>query len=64
MTKEEFELGLERVAQIQREAGWSDESIQLYADEQRFLSPDEALGCILMVGAGLACDNSRFGVYK
>ncbi len=64
MTKQEFEDQLIKVAQIQREAGWSDYSIMLYEKEMRILHPEDSLGCVLMIGAGLACDNSRFGVYK
>lgn len=61
MTKEEFEEQLISVAEIQRNAGWSEESIRLYAEEQRAFIGDDPSG-VLMIGAGLACDNSRFGV--
>lgn len=64
MTREQFESELLLVAEIQRKAGWSEYSIALYAQEQRDTTPDEALPCVLMIGAGLACNNSRFGVYK
>ena len=60
MTKEEFEADLIKVANIQRNAGWSDYSINSYAEELRFICGDGA--GILMVGAGLAQDNSRHGV--
>lgn len=63
----EFAESLERVAEIQRKAGWSERSIQLYANEQRATSLDDTgtpFSSILMIGAGLACDNSRFGVFK
>lgn len=64
MTREEFEYQLLVVADIQRREGWSDKSIGLYAQEVRELTPDECLPCTLMIGAGLAQDNSRFGVYS
>lgn len=57
----------DKVAQIQREAGWSERSIELYAQEQKAICCDNfgnLLPGILMIGAGLAQDNSRFGVYK
>lgn len=57
----------DKVAQIQREAGWSEHSIYLYAQEQKALCCDEngqLKKGILGIGAGLAQDNSRFGVYK
>lgn len=53
MTKEEFEADLIKVANTQRNAGWSDYSINSYAEEIRFIFGD---------GAGLAQDNSRHGV--
>lgn len=60
MTKEEFEADMIKVAGIQRNAGWSDASIASYAEEMRFIFGDgEGL---LMIGAGLAQDNSRHGV--
>lgn len=62
MTSEEFEQALVRVAQIQRDAGWPESAIMLYAMEQRACTPDPS--SILIVGAGLAQDNSRFGVYR
>lgn len=55
----------DKVAQIQREAGWSEESIKLYAQEQKVLCCDQdgnLFSSILMLGAGLSQDNSRFGV--
>lgn len=61
MTLSEFEDGLVKVAKIQADAGWSERSIELYADEMRAISLC-SLDAVLMVGAGLACDNSRFGV--
>ena len=61
MTKEEFEKGLEQAAKIQRAAGWSEYSIQMYRKEQEAITGDKYAG-VLLVGAGLACDNSRFGV--
>jgi len=62
MTKEEFEAGLVKVASIQREAGWSYFSIDSYAKELReaFVEVEG----VLMIGAGLAQDNSRHGVYR
>lgn len=62
MTREEFERQLIRVAEIQREHGWSEESIQMYADEQRHFATDATLACTVMIGAGLAQDNTRYGV--
>jgi len=63
MTREEFNYQLLVVADIQRREGWSEKSIGLYAQEMIELTPDECLPGTLMIGAGLACDNSRFGVY-
>lgn len=60
MTKEEFEADLIKVANIQRNAGWSDYSINSYAEEIRFIFGDGE--GVLMIGAGLAQDNSRHGV--
>jgi hypothetical protein len=60
MTKEEFEVDLIKVANIQRNAGWSDYSINSYAEEIRFIFGDGE--GVLMIGAGLAQDNSRHGV--
>lgn len=64
MTREEFEYQLLVIADIQRREGWSEKSIGLYAQEVRDLTPDECLPYTLMIGAGLAQDNSRFGVYS
>lgn len=64
MTREEFNYQLLVVADIQRREGWSEKSIGLYAQEVRELTPDECLSCTLMIGAGLAQDNPRFGVYS
>lgn len=61
MTKEEYLAGLERAAEIQRAAGWSESSIQMYRNEHEAVTGD-SYSAILIVGAGLACDNSRFGV--
>ena len=60
MTPAEFEQALVRVAETQRKAGWPESAIMLYVLEQRATTPDPA--AILVVGAGLAQDNSRFGV--
>jgi hypothetical protein len=60
MTKEEFEVDLIKVANIQRNAGWSDHSINSYAEEIRFIFGDGE--GVLMIGAGLAQNNSRHGV--
>jgi hypothetical protein len=60
MTKEEFEVDLIKVANIQRNAGWSDYSINSYAEEIRFIFGDGE--GVLMIGAGLAQNNSRHGV--
>lgn len=65
MTRIEFENQLLSVAEIQRKAGWHESGISLYADEQREISLDDngdPFSCLLMVGAGLACNNSRFGI--
>ncbi len=54
-----------KVANIQREAGWTEASIQAYADFQKAVTCDEEgflLPGIVLLGAGLAQDNSRFGV--
>lgn len=61
MTKAEYEEGLRRVADIQRAAGWSEASIRMYREEHEAITAGE-YSAILVVGAGLACDNSRFGV--
>jgi hypothetical protein len=63
MTRQEFDYQLLVVADIQRREGWSERSIGLYEEEIRALTPDECLPCTLMIGADLAQDNSRFGVY-
>lgn len=63
MTRDEFEAGILRAAEIQREAGWSEASIDSYAVEMRVLTGDN-YGCMLVVGAGLAQDNSRHGVVR
>lgn len=60
-----YEEQAARVAQIQREAGWSERSIELYANEQKATCCDENGNLykgVLLLGAGLAQDNSRFGV--
>lgn len=62
-----YEEQAAKVAQIQREAGWSEDSIRLYAKEQKALCCDESgelYSGVIMLGAGLAQDNSRFGVFK
>lgn len=63
MTKDEYEAGLLRAGEIQREHGWSEESIASYAAEHRAMTGD-SYECILLVGAGLAQDNSRHGVAR
>lgn len=63
MNKAEFERQLAAAGDVQRNAGWDERSIMLYAEEQRAVTGDN-YGCILLVGAGLAQDNSRFGVKK
>lgn len=60
MTKDEFEAGLMQAGEIQRAAGWSEESIASYAAEMRATTGDD-YECILIVGAGLAQDNNRHG---
>lgn len=61
MTEQEYEEGLRRAGDIQRNAGWSEESIASYAAEHRAVTGGN-YECILLVGAGLAQDNSRHGV--
>jgi hypothetical protein len=61
VTRDEYEAGLLRAGEIQRAAGWSEESIASYAKEHREITGD-GYDCILIVGAGLAQDNSRHGV--
>lgn len=63
MTPEDFEAQLVGVAQTQRKAGWSEESIRLYAEEQR-ATVGGCLEGVVAIGAGLACDNTRFGVLQ
>lgn len=65
--KESYEVQAAKVAQIQREAGWSEQSVELYAREQKVLCCDEngeLYKGIICIGAGLAQDNTRFGVFK
>lgn len=65
MTRTEFEEQLDKVAQVQRQAGWKDVSIAMYAYEMKLLCLDTSgmpLPSVIGIGAGLACDNSRFGV--
>ena len=61
MTEQEYEAGLLRAGEIQRAAGWSEESIASYAAEHIAMTGGN-YSCILLVGAGLAQDNSRHGV--
>lgn len=61
MTEQEYEAGLLRAGEIQRAAGWSEESIASYAAEHIAMTGG-SYDCILIVGAGLAQDNSRHGV--
>lgn len=63
MNKDEYERQLKAVGDIQRKAGWSESSIMMYAIEHRAMMGDNYEG-LLLVGAGLAQDNSRFGVGK
>jgi hypothetical protein len=65
MTPSEFEASLLEVADIQAKAGWSSCSIELYAAQMRESvgGDPESLKTVLIIGAGLACDNSRFGVH-
>lgn len=62
MTKEEFEADLIKVANTQRNAGWSEASIQSYAKELRIICGD--MKGVFAIGAGLAQDNSRHGVFN
>lgn len=61
-----YDVQAARVAATQREAGWSEYSILMYAKEQKALCCDAEgkLVCRMILGAGLAQDNSRFGVYN
>lgn len=61
MTPQEYEDGLSRAADIQRKAGWSEASIASYAAEHREMTGD-SYDCLLLVGAGLAQNNTRHGV--
>lgn len=61
MTEQEYEDGLLHAGEIQRNAGWSEESIASYAAEHIAMTGG-VYSCILLVGAGLAQDNSRHGV--
>lgn len=63
MTPDEFEMQLAHVAYVQSKAGWSEESVASYAQEQRDIWKGNYSG-LLMIGAGLACDNTRHGVFK
>lgn len=65
MTPAEYEDGLKKAASIQRAAGWDESSIMLYAMDHRECTA--AMGgpaSIALVGAGLAQDNSRYGVKR
>lgn len=59
-----WEEQAERVIQIQKNAGWSEESTRLYLEELKAIWCDEngELPSHISIGAGLAQDNSRFGV--
>lgn len=61
MSPEEFENQLKHVAHIQREAGWGEESIRLYAEDRRATLGGH-LDSLIYVGASIGCDNTRFGV--
>jgi hypothetical protein len=63
MTEQEYEEGLQRAAEVQREHGWSEWSIASYAAEHRAMTGGSYKG-LLAVGAGLAQDNSRHGVER
>lgn len=63
MNRDEYERQLKAASDIQRKAGWSESSIMMYAMEHRAMTGDIYEG-LLLVGAGLARDNSRFGVEK
>lgn len=60
MDKEEYERQLKAAGNIQRKEGWSESSIMMYAMEHRAMTGDN-YDSIILVGAGLAQDNSRFG---
>lgn len=61
MTEQEYEAGLARAGEIQRAAGWPEGAIESYAAEHRAMTGGN-YDCILLVGAGLAQNNSRHGV--
>ena len=56
-----FQEQLDKIASIQRNAGWSEESITSYAKEVSIFSEGVEEG-YLTLGAGLAQDNTRHGV--
>ena len=63
MNRDEFEKRLDWVAKVQRRNGWSEQSIKMYADELREWVTDEMFERDDWdIGAGLAQDNSRYGV--
>lgn len=65
MTQDEYEQGLKEAARTQRKAGWPESAIMMYAMDHRACT--DAMGGpehILVVGAGLAKDNSRYGVTR
>lgn len=67
MSRISYAQEAEKVAKIQREAGWSEQSIAMYAEEQKILCCDDdgfLYPGVLMIGAGLAQHNERFGVFK
>ena len=59
-----WEEQTERVRQIQQKAGWSEESTRLYLEDlkERYCDENGELPPCISIGAGLAQDNSRFGV--
>ena len=59
-----WEEQAEQVRQIQQKAGWSEESTWLYLEELKEMYCDEngELPSYTSIGAGLAQNNSRFGV--
>lgn len=61
-----FEEQAEKVREIQCCAGWSEQSTAMYLEElkKNYCDENGELPYGVSIGAGLAQDNSRFGVYK
>lgn len=59
-----FEEQSAQVREIQKKAGWSEESTNMYLEElkKNYCDENGELPSYISIGAGLAQDNSRFGV--